>query len=106
MLCDWDNRPKQKVHWLDGKKAVTYFTVINKCNKKNSTRVLLKPYTGRSHQLRVHSFYLGHPILGDQLYNLNGSENTSERLLLHASTIEFSHPGTEKIIKVSCEPDF
>ena len=40
MLCDWDNRPKQKVHWLDGKKAVMYFTVINKCNKKNSTRVL------------------------------------------------------------------
>ncbi len=58
------------------------------------TRVLLTPQTGRTHQLRIHCQYLGHPILGCDLYGgrlLPGTEQTP-RLMLHASELHFVHP--------------
>ncbi len=92
LICDWPNRPKQKVDWQNGKYASTYYSVISRNQEKNRTRVQLKPITGRTHQLRVHMQQLGHPILGDKLYNQNSSENKYERLTLHAELLSFDHP--------------
>lgn len=104
MICDWENRPKQKVDWLGGKKALTYFDVLDR--KKHSTRVELKPQTGRSHQLRVHAYCIGHPIIGDHLYFFEDSHLKENRLLLHAKEISFDHPTTGKHFKVTCLPSF
>ena len=56
------------------------------------TRVQLKPITGRSHQLRVHMQYLGHPILGDTLYATPEQQSLMPRLCLHAACLSFTHP--------------
>jgi RluA family pseudouridine synthase len=60
---------------------------------KDYTYIKLKPQTGRTHQLRVHLAYIGHPILGDSLYAENFKcSQMARRHLLHASVLEFNHP--------------
>ena len=97
---DFLNRPMQKVDHEGGKEATTLYKVLDIENHR--TRLLLTPLTGRTHQLRVHCAHcegLGQPIVGDNLYG-----HHSNRLLLHATRVEFSHPATgEKvIIESSC----
>lgn len=58
----------------------------------------LEPFTGRTHQLRVHLAFLGHPILGDATY---GKEKKFLRLALHAKTIGFLHPAQQKFMEFS-----
>jgi len=92
LICDWPNRPKQKVDKIHGKASSTYYRVIDINRTNNSCRVELSPKTGRTHQLRLHMQFLGHAILGDELYGENNVANKAERLLLHASYIKFIHP--------------
>ena len=99
---DYLNRPMQIVDFEKGKSAVTSFRVI--ASDGGRTRISLIPVTGRTHQLRVHCAHekgLGTPIVGDNLYG-----TPSERLLLHASYIEFIHPATGQKISVKSNPDF
>lgn len=89
---DWLDRPRQRVDPDGGKVAVTdyEFTGIEGCR----SRIMFKPVTGRTHQLRVHAaseMGLGLPIAGDRLYGKN-TANISGRLLLHAWKIEFVFP--------------
>ena len=56
-----------------------------------TTRVQLRPKTGRSHQLRVHMKALGHPILGDPFY-ANGAALEYPRMMLHAQSLRLRHP--------------
>jgi tRNA pseudouridine32 synthase/23S rRNA pseudouridine746 synthase len=63
---------------------------------EDRTRVELTPVTGRSHQLRVHMISIGHPILGDDLYAPPELLAMSRRLLLHATLLTLTHPGTGK----------
>lgn len=95
LICDWPNRPKQKVCLEHGKPARTHYTVVKPLASFNACVVRLQPHTGRSHQLRVHSLELGCPILGDQLYNLNNSQKKAPRLMLHAAELVFKHPITQ-----------
>jgi len=60
----------------------------------------LEPFTGRTHQLRVHLAYIQHPILGDKKY---GKNDTFARLGLHACLIGFQHPRTKKYVEWSCQ---
>lgn len=106
LLCDWPNRPKQMVDFAGGKKALTHYQLLEFNRDTNSSRVLLKPVTGRSHQLRVHMKALGHPILGDTLYAPHAVQRASKRLLLHAQTITFTHPVTLEPLTVHCPSDF
>ena len=75
----------------NGKESETYYKVL-KSNDKYSL-VELRPTTGRTHQLRVHLKYLGHPILGDPLY---GTEKV-DRLYLHANKLEITLPGGKRV---------
>lgn len=95
LICDWPNRPRQMVCHNTGKNALTCYRLIQQTHWQDgraASRVSLTPVTGRSHQLRVHMLELGHPILGDWLYGPAGPRAASDRLLLHAEWIEFTHP--------------
>ncbi|GHT95914.1 ribosomal large subunit pseudouridine synthase A [Betaproteobacteria bacterium] len=91
LICDWPNRPRQRVSFEHGKSALTEFKRLN-FEGEDRTRVLLLPYTGRSHQLRVHMQAIGHPILGDEFYAPPAARAAALRLLLHASQLSFAHP--------------
>ncbi|WP_241571432.1 bifunctional tRNA pseudouridine(32) synthase/23S rRNA pseudouridine(746) synthase RluA [Rosenbergiella nectarea] len=90
LICDWPNRPKQKVCFETGKAAQTEWEVLER--DAVSCRVQLKPITGRSHQLRVHMLAMGHPILGDNFYASPEAKALASRLLLHAERLSITHP--------------
>ncbi len=91
LICDWENRPRQKICFVQGKSAVTTYQVLARL-PDNRTRVRLTPVTGRSHQLRLHMLALGHPILGDKFYAHPLAKAMSSRLCLHAERLQISHP--------------
>lgn len=101
LITDFEDRPRQKVDYIYGKKSLTLFKVIKRTGSKegndSKTLVHFYPLTGRTHQLRVHSAHkdgLDCPIVGDNLY---GKRN--DRMYLHAEYIEFKHPIHNKCIK-------
>ncbi|WP_162994941.1 MULTISPECIES: RluA family pseudouridine synthase [Acinetobacter] len=85
-------------HW----KAVEHFQIQGQA----VTRVELTPITGRSHQLRVHMQYLGHPIVGDTLYATTEQQQLMPRLCLHAQQLSFYHPKTEELVQFDCPVPF
>jgi len=86
------NFPKLKICFETGKAASSHFQVLDRPSQTDTTRVLFTPHTGRTHQLRIHSAGLGHPIVGCDLYGTVESQKMADRLLLHATTLEFDHP--------------
>jgi tRNA pseudouridine32 synthase/23S rRNA pseudouridine746 synthase len=106
LICDWPNRPRQMVDHDNGKYAYTKYKVILRDEKNHQTRVLLKPTTGRSHQLRVHLSAIGHPILGCEFYAHQKAFDQAERLLLHATTLQITHPTTNKPMSVTSPSPF
>ncbi len=112
---DTENRPHQIYDKVNGKLGITNWKKI-KVEKYNFirgprsvTRIEFIPETGRTHQLRLAASCskelggLGLPISGDSLY---GKCFPGERLMLHASEIEFQHPISNEIIHISCPPSF
>ncbi len=87
------NKKAVQFHEL-AKAATTFYRVLKR--HKYSTMVALLPQTGRTHQLRVHMAYLGHPILGDEKY---GRKYSFPRLALHAQSIGFFHPQTSAYLE-------
>jgi tRNA pseudouridine32 synthase / 23S rRNA pseudouridine746 synthase len=106
LMCDWPNRPLQKVCFEQGKAAQTRYRVLERNVLQQTTRVQLEPISGRTHQLRVHMLSLGHAILGDRLYAPEHIRNKSPRLLLQAQKLELPHPMNGKIIKLEIAADF
>lgn len=102
MRCDIDNRPRQIIDFEHGKPALTHWRVLQR--DANSVRLLLKPVTGRTHQLRVHCAASGSPVIGDKLYG-NGEELES-RMLLHANSLSFAHPVTGIDVHLIAGSDF
>lgn len=76
--------------------AKTYYRTIKR--SASASLVELRPFTGRTHQLRVHLAFIGHPILGDTKY---GKNNQFSRLALHALALGFLHPATKKFLEFS-----
>ena len=102
LRLDLDDRPRQLVDFMNGKKAETNWNVISK--NDTHTRVHFYPITGRTHQLRVHAAHkegLNTPIKGDDLYG-----NKQDRLYLHAEFIEFTHPTSRNKISFTVPADF
>ena len=89
---DRPNFPLQKICDDTGKPACSEYQVIERLQEPSRCRVRFTPETGRTHQLRIHSLKIGHPILGCDLYKNERSEQMAERLLLHASELQFDHP--------------
>lgn len=88
--ADWPQRPRQKVDTLHGKPALTLWHRLGTGPGPGlTTRLELRPLSGRTHQLRLHLAAIGHPILGDALY---GDPGRAGRLLLHATRLELEHP--------------
>ena len=110
---DVNNRPHQIWDAEKGKSAITEWEILGveryhapDGTTRNASRVLFKPHTGRTHQLRLassdsHGF--GCPIIGDTLY---GHCEEGERLMLHAKKIEFTHPLTKERMTIECDPEF
>jgi len=92
LIVDWPNRPRSMVCHERGKPSLTRWQVLSRDPERCTTRLLLAPVTGRSHQLRVHLLALGHPILGDTLYASGRAQAASDRLLLHATCLGLPHP--------------
>ena len=105
MRCDYERRPLQIIDHEQGKQALTHWKVLQ-TNDDNTSRIELKPHTGRSHQLRLHMQCLGYPILGDNLYGTTETHSMSPRLLLHATQLSFKQPFTDQFIDIICQPAF
>ncbi|GAB2903737.1 RluA family pseudouridine synthase [Microbulbifer echini] len=104
LICDWPNRPRQKVDFEVGKPSFTRWEKIS--SSKESSLLRLLPVTGRSHQLRVHMQAIGHPILGDPFYANSEALAAAPRLLLHAGALSFNHPETQERLHFTSElPD-
>jgi len=86
------DRKKMAVSKNGGKTAITHITVLERFGKY--TYIKCKLQTGRTHQIRVHTKYLGHPILGDKTYGLKKEEFSLVGQLLHAGEIGFIHPSS------------
>lgn len=96
---DKPNFPLQKICYHTGKKALTKYQVIERLQEPLATKVLFTPISGRTHQLRIHSNAIGHPILGCDLYASDVAFFMAKRLMLHATSIEFDHPVSGERIK-------
>ena len=102
LRLDLNDRPRQLVDFVNGKKAETNWTVIAQNTKQ--TRIHFYPITGRTHQLRVHAAHkdgLNLPIIGDDLYGTK-----QDKLYLHADFIEFTHPTSKNKISFTVPSDF
>jgi 23S rRNA pseudouridine1911/1915/1917 synthase len=97
-------RPQSFRVMSGGKAAQTHYKVIRefKKNGNNFSEVELRPMTGRTHQLRIHLAYTGHPIVGDGLYGNNG-----QPVLLHAKSLELTLPSRQrKVFEAPLPPKF
>ncbi|WP_083698058.1 pseudouridine synthase [Shewanella sp. UCD-KL21] len=116
---DVDNFPFMKICHEKGKPSQSEYQVIERAEILSKalqqtqaiTKVSFVPITGRTHQLRLHSHSINHPILGCDLYKNATSEALAEevfgpRLLLHAQQLCFRHPVTDEMIEMVCEAPF
>ncbi len=95
------NRKKQIVTAYNSKEAITHFKVIKRFKRVTLVEVSLE--TGRTHQIRVHFNYIGYPLVNDPVYGRRQLIDDSGPLL-HAKTLGFKHPRTNKELKFSCPP--
>ncbi len=98
--------PKVKICQTTGKAAISEYTVLKRLEQPRRSLVQFTPLTGRTHQLRIHSHSIGHPILGCDLYKSDSSQQLADRLLLHASEIYFQHPTSGEQIHGQCPSPF
>ena len=107
--ADIENRPLQIPDPVHGKRAVTKWRRIRveKAGGRFVTRVVFRPLTGRTHQIRVHSACgLGMPVLNDRLYGREEDRNTTENLCLCATKLAFTHPETGKLMSFEIQSTF
>jgi len=97
-------RPRQRVDWRKGKRALTRYRVLT--TTVSQTRLALMPVTGVRHQLRLHLALIGLPIVGCDLYAPASVRASGSRLMLHAQSLTFSHPATNLDLILEAAPDF
>lgn len=97
---DVKDRQKMAVTATNSKDARTHFQVIERF--ENYTLVECRLETGRTHQIRVHMQYIGHPVVGDEKYSYRKTMQTNGQLL-HAHQLTFQHPRTGEVMTVEAE---
>lgn len=85
----------------EGKRAITHYNVVKRFTNYCLVEFVLE--TGRTHQIRVHSKHLGHPIVGDKTYGIKNQKFNLEGQLLHAYKLELTHPTSGKRMSFECE---
>lgn len=103
---DKTNFPLLKICHESGKQALSHYRVLERLENPLRSRVLFTPETGRTHQLRLHSREIGHPILGCDMYGSERTHALASRLLLHAASIGFEHPVSDERMLFSCDCPF
>jgi len=106
LAADWPNRPRQKVDTIHGKPSQTLWRTLAHDGANGTTRLELRPLTGRTHQLRLHLAHIGHPIVGDALYSPADASANGPRLLLHACRLRLRHPGTGAWLQLASPAPF
>ena len=96
---DPKDRKKMAVNEVNGKSAVTHYTVLQRFQKHTYIECQLE--TGRTHQIRVHMASIGYPILGDDVYGRKNSAESLNGQVLHAMVIGFMHPATDEYVEVT-----
>lgn len=100
-----NDRKKMCVTERNSKNAVTHYQVIEEY--RNFSFLKLKLETGRTHQIRVHMAYLGHPVAGDPVYGPKNGVASLNGQCLHAGVLGFVHPVTNEFIRVEAPlPDY
>lgn len=84
-----------------GKRAVTHYKVLEVFNSCTLVKCTLE--TGRTHQIRVHMAFIGHPLVGDTVYGLKKQKLTNSGQVLHAKTLGFIHPSTKEYVEFNSE---
>ena len=95
------DRKRQTVTEKNGRSAVTHYEVL--ARYPGYTHIRCKLQTGRTHQIRVHMAYIGHPVLGDLIYGHKKPEKGLSGQCLHARTIRFVHPKSGEAIELTSE---
>lgn len=95
------DRKKMCVISKNGKNAVTHYSVITRY--KGYTHIKCRLETGRTHQIRVHMAYIGHPVSGDAVYGVKNEKVNFVGQCLHAKKIGFIHPSTKKYLEFDSE---
>ncbi len=85
----------------EGQRAITNYKVLKRLN--GASLIELRLDTGRTHQIRVHMSYIGHPLVGDYLYNERYYDKENVRPLLHSKSLSFLHPITGENLYLECE---
>ena len=86
----------------NSKNAVTHIKVLERY--KNATLIECVLETGRTHQIRVHMNYIGHPVVNDPVYGYKRMDDSEFGQMLHAEEIGFVHPVTGKYLELSVKP--
>ena len=89
----------KRVVRADGKECLTEYKLISYDKENDTSVVRVTPHTGRTHQIRVHMAYIGHPLKNDFLYGERGAETYS----LHCASLSFPHPFTNEVITVEAQ---
>ena len=97
---DKQDRKKMAVTSENSKTAITHFKVLERY--KNTTLIECKLETGRTHQIRVHMKYIGYPIVNDPMYSRDRNIDGFGQML-HAKSIEFTHPRTKEKMTFNCD---
>lgn len=97
------DRKKMAVTSKNSKEAITHFRVLERFYNSNMTYVLATLETGRTHQIRVHMKYIGHPLLGDEIYGVKTRGINVEGQLLHAQKLGFIHPRSGEYVEFVAE---
>ena len=91
----------------NGKEAITHFKVLKRSYENDCTLLEVKIETGRTHQIRVHLSYIGHPVIGDDVYSNGKNKWGIKGQCLHAQNLKFKHPITGKQMDIQAElPDY
>lgn len=100
-----NDRKKMCVTTKNSKNAVTHYSVIRRYKGYTHIKCILE--TGRTHQIRVHMAYLGHPVAGDSVYGVKNEKVPFTGQCLHARKIGFVHPKTEEYLEFTSQlPDY
>ncbi|MBR4477341.1 MAG: RluA family pseudouridine synthase [Spirochaetales bacterium] len=95
------NDPKYRIGGsldrVQGKYSKSHYEVVRQLPQAALVKVRI--FTGRTHQIRVHMKYIGHPVIGDVMYNSRLSRFPGEPLMLHSAILEIAHPTTGEMMR-------